>query len=410
LLVLCAAAAGPAGAGEARLVSAMAGALSVGGANARFISPGAETALSIDPGVVVKGDRLDIYLPKHGDHPAMAERVGRLVVVSNSGAAPTGKIVELSREIDGPSYVAFSRPGAMVNPYLPFLQSVADTYLDDPTFRALTVALIDMTGPRGHRTKGADVALGELRKAMCARSQFRCVDGAKLAAALNGLGAAVSRNLDDGGERALRNRLGINVIVTGHYRLAAGGVDLVLAARSTAPGATPARVWRRFAFSYEQLGADAAAFDTVSVRYEPAPRARLRARAASVATVEGLGAHWVHAGRLPRALLGHEPAMGKVSPGEYFMSAGSESTPLSTGGEQAQVSVPAGRRAVTFGYYLTRLDNGARMRINNMPILTTIHLDLATGKELAFEVIGSVERGHGIIAVRAEEPSGGRSR
>jgi len=103
-------------------------------------------------------------------------------VTSRSGEATTGELSRMTREIFGPAYLKFELgEEEQLNRYLPFIQNIGDTFLPPTAEGKLTVAPLDVVNRFGDRTSGGDIIFADFRKHICARAQFECVDGEKIA-------------------------------------------------------------------------------------------------------------------------------------------------------------------------------------------------------------------------------------
>jgi hypothetical protein len=215
------------------------------------ITYGSVTPININRDLIAKGDRLDLYKKVDDqltEHLAL-KRVGSLIVLSGSGSPPIGKIIKLSEEIDGVTYVAFTLPKShQLNRYLPFIKSMADSFALEPEVRPLKVALIDAINQYGDRTKLTDALFKKVIKSICERPQFLCADRSAVTEILRNYKIATSRNIDSDIERELLSKQGVEVIVTGHLLKRDNKIEFLLRARSTREDSEPRQVWRIFKF------------------------------------------------------------------------------------------------------------------------------------------------------------------
>lgn len=215
------------------------------------ITFGSVMPININRDLIAKGDRLDLYKKvddQFTDHLAL-KRVGSLIVLSDSGSPPIGKIIKLSEEIDGVTYVAFTLPEShQLNRYLPFIKSMADSFALKPEVRPLKVALIDAITQYGDRTKLTDALFLKVIRSICERPQFLCADRRAVTEILRNQKIATSRYIDSDIERELLSKQGVEVIVTGHLLKRENKIEFLLRARSTREDSEPRQVWRIFKF------------------------------------------------------------------------------------------------------------------------------------------------------------------
>lgn len=386
--------------GNLRLLSDMAGKIVHKPALGEFISIGDEVELSFDPKLIVKGDRLGVYIKagtKDNKGAPLMRRIGWLIVLSNSGEKPVGKLISASQEIMGQAYLGHSLSGKNeLNEYIPFLQNVADSYLNDPERERLRVALVDVVNPYGDRTLAGDAVFEDLRRYICQRPQFICVKREKLAERLWTQSVKTSRNIDNLVEQDIYARLGAKLIITGHLRYWGGEMDLILRARSTNPESLPRQMWRRFKLTIENPKITPASFNVITVPYKKMERGALRIALRSVGSVEGMRAKRFFYKNLSESYGLSVSDNGAVEAGDFFVRLDGREYPLDMGGMFFNGPIVAGAHHVTIGYYPI-VTTGAKRKALKKPIQGTMEISVGAGELLNLDVIGKIENGYAVL-------------
>lgn len=363
----------------------------------RFISPGSPVFLDIEPKIIVKGDALDVYsgssfaLNIHSN-PAKA---GRIIVTSGTGEPPRGEVVWASKEIIDKAPLSFSLDEKeQINVFLPFLQSLADTFLEKPLAHALRVAPIDIVDPYGDRTSSTDAAFIKLARHLCARSQFQCVDTARIENEMKKIGVSTSRGIDKDAAGRFRSALGADVIVSGRMKKSGGKTDLILIARNLKK---PELMWRRFEFNHGELGLDGNRMEEVTVSYKEKRRGALKIRLMEVNTVEGMKADFFHYTEA-KELFDRNDHRGIAGAGDFFMELDGQPVDISGDGFLYDSVISAGRHGVIFGFYPYVLANGISYMKSGQPVKKEMEIFVEAGAAMTLTLVGKVESGFAIIA------------
>ncbi|VAX15550.1 hypothetical protein MNBD_NITROSPINAE03-409 [hydrothermal vent metagenome] len=383
--------------------SEMAGEIPGGAGYARQLSFGSVTPIDIDPDLIARGDRLDLYkiaddsLNFTTEKPAL-KRVGSLVVLSGSGSPPVGKVIKLSEEIDGKAYVAFALPtNLQLNQYLPFLKSMADTFVAKPEFRPLKIAVIDAIDPFGDRTELTDALFEDVILRICERPQFLCVNRGDVAAVLRKRRITTSRNIDSAVERELLSKLGVELIVTGAVARRENKIDLLLKARSTRNNVRPRQVWRLFRFPESATGVLSEP-STITYRGLANERGRLKIRLLNVESADGLKVEYF----FYKTLLDHFAVSGidakNVRPADFFIRLNGAVYRQDSDGLFYRGAVRAGKIKITAGYYPEITIDGETKILRESPVQKTFTIYVGEGDNFHLDIIGTVEKGFAIIA------------
>ncbi|MGK7345791.1 MAG: hypothetical protein ACNS63_08275 [Candidatus Nitrospinota bacterium M3_3B_026] len=370
----------------------------------RFMTVGDAAALDIDPAVIVKGDRLMVYTKaKPGARGRNGGRglipAGELVVTSASSEAPTGRLAAASREIlDGARLAFVLDRDEQVNIFLPFLQSMADTFLGDPGGGPLRVVPLDMTDPYGDRTRATDAVFEKLEKHLCLRPQFDCSGSAGLSEELFRIGVNTSRSLDDAALERLGGRLGADVFVMGRMRVEEdGALDLVLAARNAGQKNKTRQVWRRFRLFPGAVGLQAESLDEITVRHRERKTGRLRLALSRVDSVEGMRAEYfsyMDAESLARSA---GARVEDIHASGFYARLNGAYLRMSPDGVFLDGPVPAGTARVTFGYYPTVEKDGGIEERALRPFEKTMKINVAEGGETTVGLVGKIEGRYAVI-------------
>ncbi|VAX16351.1 hypothetical protein MNBD_NITROSPINAE03-282 [hydrothermal vent metagenome] len=383
--------------------SEMVGEIPGGAGHTRQLSFGSVTPIDIDPDLIARGDRLDLYkiaddgLNFTNKKPAL-KRVGSLFVLSGSGSQPVGKVIKLSEEIDGKAYVAFSLPANLqLNQYLPFLKSMADTFPLKPETGPLKIAVIDATDPFGDRTELTDALFEDVILRICERPQFLCVNRGDVAAILRKRRITTSRNIDSEVERELLSKLGVELIVTGAAVRRENKIDLLLKARSTRNNAKPRQVWRLFRFNKSATGVLSKP-STITYRGLANKRGRLKIRLLNVGSADGLKVEYF----FYKTLSDHFAASGidvkNVQPVDFFIKLNGSIYRQDGDGLFYRGSVKAGKIRITAGYYPEITIDGETKILRQSPVQKTFTIYVGKGDNFHLDIIGTVEKGFAIIA------------
>lgn len=317
------------------------------GPNKKMIALDDELSLDINVGLIAKGDRLKI-VPKTGASTAL----GWIVVTSDGAESPRGRVRGASREIPADSLLEFSLPDKeQVNLFLPFIRTLADSFIDDPLKGPLHVALIDVINPTGDRTEAGDKLFDIISRHICGRPQFECVKRQKIVEELWRLRVPTSRGLDDATERELKTAIGPAIIVTGHLLISdSRTASLILQARNPENPTRDGGIWRRFDMPAETLGVDTESFKRVTAGFTEARRGLLRFKIETPAELDGLRVDHIGTADLGEWIAGQDTGY-VAEPSEHFVFVDGESLAMNPDGRFRDKPVAAGIRRVKIGYY-----------------------------------------------------------
>ncbi|MBI4664936.1 MAG: hypothetical protein HY751_00855 [Nitrospinae bacterium] len=262
----------------------------------KFISLEDTLALEINTGAIVKGDKLWLLTrsPENGSGHASYTRAGALVVTSNSHEPPMGRVKSAGHEMDGEVYLDFTIPEAQqLNPFLPFLQSLADNLVVNHPSGPVKVAVVDVVNQYGERTAGGDHLAESLRRYVCGRPQFSCANPADIAVGLSQNKVSTSSWLGDHGAMLMLKTLNATALISGHARMETGMIDLALQAVFISDGEAPGRMWRRFTFTPAELGVTPEDFEKVTATNHPVPAGALKICVKETAILEGAKAEFI---------------------------------------------------------------------------------------------------------------------
>jgi len=352
-----------------------------------------ELSLEIAPAIIAKGDRLKI-VPKTGD----ANALGWLIVTSATSEPPRGKVRGASREIPADSQLEFVlADDEQVNVFLPFIQSMANAFLDNPLKGPLRVAVIDFVNPYGERTQAGDVMLETLARRVCGRPQFECVKREKIVEEMWRLHIPTSRGLDVHTLRAMKKELGAAVIVTGHLRPKdMATVEYILKATSLDG---PDEVWRKFEAPLETLGITETQLGRVTVKYAAVSPGLLKFRVANSPKLDGMMADFIGSSDLGGWLTGHEGDGGVVAePSRHFVIVDGESLVMNPDGNFRERPVAAGERRVKIGYYPHATGSGAPSAKASAPVEKSFDIHVEPGETVEIVILSGITGTRGIIA------------
>jgi len=170
-----------------------------------LLSTGDNVLLDIDPDAVIPGDRLAIYEPveSHKENLYEEDEAGRpyrlsgtLVVTRIDKSRVYGQITGVKREIlpDGRLMFELS-PEIQNSRYFGFLKKVAMAKLKDPANEFIKTGLIDATDGNGNVTAFSQSVFRDLKKSVCARRQFKCVDSDRIRTFLARYGITTSASI-----------------------------------------------------------------------------------------------------------------------------------------------------------------------------------------------------------------------
>lgn len=355
-----------------------------------------DLSLEIDPAIIAKGDRLKI-VPKTGDSNAL----GWLVVTSGGGEPPRGKVRGASREIPADSHLEFVlADDEQVNVFLPFIQSMANAFLNNPLKGSLRVAVIDFVNPYGERTEAGDIMLETLLRRVCGRSQFECVKREKMVEEMWRLRVPTSRGLDAHSLQVLKKTLGAAVIVTGHLRPSGRGmVEFILRAISTDEPERDGEVWRKFEAPLETLGITDAMLGRVTVKYTDVSPGLLKFRISRSPNLDGMMADHIGSADLGGWMAGHDGDGGIVAePARHFVTVDGESLVMNPDGAFRERPVAAGERRVKIGYYPHAAGVGPSLAKPATPVEKSFDILVEPGETVEITILSGIAGTCGVIA------------
>ncbi len=382
----------------------MAGVMSHRSFETRFVTIGSRVDLAINGAAVVKGDRLDIYQADggendSGDNIAM-EMVGRLIVTSSSRSDPAGEVTLAYREIYPTAYVSLTLPASLhINPYLPFMQTMADTYLDNPILEKLRVAVVDVVDVHGNITVAGESMFADVRKFICARAQFDCVDARTLASAMAEYGVYTSANIDREIKGKMLANLKCDIVVTGLYRRVDNGLELVLLAQPTHPIGKRGQAWRKFFFPREHGAGDSPAIDRVTVHYRRIPKGHLKISLSHRDTIDGMRAEYFHYEDFRQLVKKTKTTGARIEAARFFAEVDGQRHLLRADGVFFDEPVSAGSHRVVVGYYPDSTARTAMERSRTEAVRKVVDLYVGKDETVSVDVCGMVEKGFGLIAV-----------
>lgn len=355
-----------------------------------------DLSLEIDPAIIAKGDRLKI-VPKTGG----ANALGWLIVTSGDGEPPRGKVRWAAREIPADSLLEFVlADDDQVNVFLPFIQSMANAFLDNPLKGPLRVAVIDFVNPYGERTEAGDIMLETLSRRVCGRPQFECVKRDKIVEEMWRLRIPTSRGLDVHSVKALKKTLGAAVIVTGHLRPSNKGMaEFILRATSMNESERDGEVWRKFEAPLETLGITDTALGRVTVKYADVPPGLLKFRVANSPKLDGMMADFIGSADLGGWMTGHEGDGGVVAePSRHFVIVDGESLVMNPDGNFHERPVASGKRRVKIGYYPHATGSGAPSARPVPPVEKNFDILVEPGETVEITILSGITGTRGVIA------------
>lgn len=360
----------------------------------KMISFDDDLSLDVDPAIIAKGDRLKI-VPKTG----ASNGLGWLVVTSRNGEPPRGKVRGAAREIPEDSYLEFVlADDRQVNIFLPFIQSLADTFIADPLKGPLRVAVIDVVNPYGERTEAGDIMFEKLSRHICGRPQFECAKREKIVEEMWRLRIPTSRGIGGNAEKALKKALGGAVIVTGHLRLSDPGVaEFILRARTLDGPERDGEVWRKFEAPPEILGITGATFGRVTVKFMDVPPGLLRFRLADSPELDGMMADYVGSADLGGLITGHDGGV-VAEPSGHFVFVDGESLVMAPDGRFREQPVAAGERRVRIGYYPQATGSGASSARASASVEKSFDIHVEPGETVEITILGGITGTRGVIA------------
>lgn len=382
----------------------MIGEIPAGSGAVTGISFGSITQIDIDPDLVARGDRLDIYkIADDGSSVArrkpVLKRVGSLVVISGSESPPAGKVIRLSEEINGKTFVAFTLPvSRQLNQYLPFIKSMADSFPVKSEFKPLKIALIDAINPFGDRTALTDALFEKVIQRVCERQQFLCADRRDVTTVLRNHQITTSRNIDSSAERELLSKLDVEVIVTGHVLRRENKIVFLLRARSTRSNAEPRQVWRLFRLPDSAAATNLPGPDRITHLNVASKKGWLNVRFIDVLTADGMSVEYF----FHEALLDYSGASGlsvkSARPVDIFVKLNGAVYNQDGNGLFYSGPVKAGKIEITAGYYPAVTIDGETKKLSESPVRKTFTIYVGEGDNFYLNIIGTVEKGFAIIA------------
>jgi hypothetical protein len=355
-----------------------------------------DLSLEIDPAIIAKGDRLKI-VPKTGEPNAL----GWIVVTSGDGEPPHGRVRGAMREIPADSQLELVlADDEQVNVFLPFIKSLASSFLHDPLKGPLRLAVIDVVNPYGERTEAGDILFETLWRHICGRSQFECVKREKIVEEMWRLRVPTSRGLSVQSEKALSKALGDAVMVTGHLRLPeTGEAEFVARARAPEGAKREGDVWRKFVAPAEVFGITKTAFERVTVKYTDVPSGLLRFRLASSPELDGMMADHIGSSDLGVWMVGNNgDGVVVAEPSRHFVFVDGESLVMNPDGNFRECPVAAGERRVRIGYYPQATGSGASLARPSKPVEKSFEIHVNPGETVEINILGGITGTHGVIA------------
>lgn len=366
----------------------------------KMISFDDDLSLDIDPAVIAKGDRLKI-IPKTGGPSGL----GWLVVTSRNGEPPRGRVRGAAREIPADSLLEFAlADDEQINVFLPFIQSLAGAFIDDPLKGRLRVAVMDVVNPYGERTQAGDIMLETLSRHICGRPQFECVKRGNIVEEMWRLRVPTSRGIGGATEKALKKAIGDAVIVTGHLRLTDTGVAEFILRASTLDGPGRGEVWRKFEARPETLGVSEAAFGRVTVKFTDVAPGLLRFHLADSPELDGMTADYIESSDLGGWITGPGGDVA-ATPAGHFVFVDGESLVMTPDGRFREQPVAAGERRVRIGYYPQALGSGVSPARSNTPVEKSFDIHVDPGETVEITILGGITGTCGVIAADLKRSS-----
>ena len=199
----------------------MKGRLEVGEKEMALLTVGDRVKLFLDkPGLVMPGDRMEIYEPtktsiedSKGDR--LLVRVGKLVVTDVDDRKVMGRVEVASKEIFIGSYIDYLLPQSVqADKYSQFLKSLAKTFLTDPTHGTVTIAIPDVTDNGGSITRLSEEVYKEMSASVCQRPQFSCVNRADIISLMQGFDVQTSNSIGRYLHRKIAKKFNANLLLT----------------------------------------------------------------------------------------------------------------------------------------------------------------------------------------------------
>jgi len=382
-----------------RGLSRMAGAMASQSVETRFVTVGSRVDLAINGAAVVKGDRLDIYQANDRAGDTTMEMVGQLIVTSPSGTDPAGEVTLAYKEIYPTAYVSLTLPESLhLNPYLPFMQTMADTYLDNPILKKLRVAVVDVVDVHGNITGAGESIFADVRRFVCARAQFDCVDARTLASALGKYGVYTSANIDRETRGKMLANLKCDIVVTGIYRRVDNGLELILLAQSTHPADKRRQVWRKLLFPRESGPGGSSIEDRVTVRYRRIPKGHLKISLSQRDTIDGMKAEYFHYEDFRSLVKKTEATGARLEAARFFADVDGRRHLLRADGLLFNEPVSAGKHRVVIGYYPESTAKTSMERSRMETVRKVMDLYVGEHEIVSVVVCGTIEKGFGLIA------------
>jgi len=189
-----------------------------------LLSIGNFLLLDIDPHTVIPGDRLSIYAPieskektsdKEDETGRQYRLAGTLVVTRIDRSRVYGQIEEVRREIEPDSRLMFKlSPDIQNSRYFGFLKKVAMARLKKPAKEFIKTGLIDATDGDGNVTVFSQSIFRDLKKSVCARRQFKCIDSDSIREFLAQYGITTSASIGSFIRKKLLEKFGMDQLFT----------------------------------------------------------------------------------------------------------------------------------------------------------------------------------------------------
>ncbi len=359
-----------------------------------FLDMGEIIELHIDQNLVAKGDRLNIHSSTNGK--VLPEPVGQVMVTQIIEGSVIGKVVELTKEITGMGYVAFALPlDEQLNRYLPFIKSLMKTFATRQDI--ITIAALDVIDQYGNRTSMGDMLYQEISGRICARPQIKCLDSARVHKVVWGDHPNTSRSLDELANQLIKERLGADVLVTGHYLVNGYSVELILQATATQKEIQPRQMWRKFILSPDEFNIHDIEH-RITVPYNKVERGGVKISRLSINDFKSNKVDYFYHDSLNGYTGLGDQAINDVVDSDVFITIDGDEK-LYPNGEMVYCDklMEAGNHRVTAGFYPARADAGDGNYIT--PYKKTIEIDMKAGERLMMNIAGGIVNGNAVIII-----------
>jgi len=192
--------------------------------NVELFATNETVVLEIDSDTVIPGDGLVIYEPvetqnKNSDEENEPDRLyrlsGTLIVTRIDKSRVYGQIATVKREILPDSRLMFElSPEIQNSRYFGFLKKIAVAKLKDPANEFIKTGLVDATDGDGNVTAFSQSVFRDLKKSVCARRQFQCVDSDRIRTFLAQYGVTTSASIAPFIRKKLFEKFGMDQLFT----------------------------------------------------------------------------------------------------------------------------------------------------------------------------------------------------